>query len=611
MKRLSMLLIPCIAISANAATFNAQGKTINSNDAKNPGIVKFEKNKAVAAKNNQNKPAALAKTYTPVQVTATKGVYDQNTGKYELNNNTNIPEAQYLSTIDQLEKADNPRKNDRSGDYTDYSMPPLPNKTGNTCYEKNNGIYEYYYYSYAEEKGIGFQGGNIPFAIGYESKNNVYNYDWDKLDDSYNKERCKGIGPYKNTCGQGIHIYSIAGDEPISLPYNGICIDSRQQNYKEGIKLYYANKFIRYYAPKAAIHYYKDRTKYRYAQHPVKPYDNNMHIGNIISSVEQNQTAYNHEAAALDDYIYNNRVIEFASYTNKGGKTGAGLALNAISVAGVTGRYAFDENTIPATYTVNPNNPNTKRLVGHVNLEDSPKNPLLKSGVNMSTYPKPEIYNVSNGIYADDKIIAHDNNEFEYEAITDAWGASTVSATMTADLLERHPFYKWHPEVVKALWISASAERTDKDYPLTNIYNKNNRQYIGALATFDDLLFNNKSRYWYGNNTDFLNDNKITFTEDVEPGQMYNFAIAWLVRGDYAISEKNLSAKFKLTVSYMLPSGEPKEKTNRDEHPYTFEYIKRITIPAGVNKVTVTIERTRNTGDRIILGYNMHKMRYK
>ena len=61
MKRLSMLLIPCIAISANAATFNAQGKTINSKDAKNPGFVKFEKNTAVKAKIKTNKPTALAK----------------------------------------------------------------------------------------------------------------------------------------------------------------------------------------------------------------------------------------------------------------------------------------------------------------------------------------------------------------------------------------------------------------------------------------------------------------------------------------------------------------------------------------------------------------------
>ena len=65
MKRLSMLLIPCIAISANAATFNAQGKIINSNDAKNPGIAKFEKNKATTAKSNINKPSALAKV-TPI-----------------------------------------------------------------------------------------------------------------------------------------------------------------------------------------------------------------------------------------------------------------------------------------------------------------------------------------------------------------------------------------------------------------------------------------------------------------------------------------------------------------------------------------------------------------
>ena len=613
MKRLSMLLIPCIAISANAATFNAQGKTINSNDAKNPGIVKFEKNKAVAAKNNQNKPAALAKTYTPAQVTATKGVYDQNTRKYELNDNTNIPEAQYLSTIDQLEKADNPRKNDWSRNYNEPSMRQLPNKTGNTCYITNLISYIEPHYSNftidytraTPEVTASTDNNGIPYSIGYYANNNVYDYSMELE----GVNRCN-TGPYANTCGQGIHIYSIAGDEPISPAYNGICTDSRQKNYKEGIKLFYANKFIRYYAPKAAIHYYKDRTTTRYAQHPVKPYDNNMHIGNIISSINQNQTIYNMEAAALDDYIYNNRVIEFAPYTNNGGKTGAGIALNAISVAGATGRIAFSNNTIPATYTEDPNN-NPNRLLGHVNLEDTPALPLLKSGENRSNYQKPEIYNVSDGLFNAGTQIVHDNNEYEYEAISDAWGASTVSATMTADLLERHPFYKWHPEVVKALWVSASrTERTDNKFFSTNIYNRNNRNYIASLATFDDLLFNNKSRYWYGNNTDFLSNNVITFTEDVEPGQIYSFAIAWLVRGDYAVHEKVLSTEFNLTVSYKHPSGKTEIFKQQAYKIATYRHFPRVSIPAGVNKVTVTIERTRNTNDRIILGYNMHKMRY-
>lgn len=51
MKHLSMFLMSCLAISTNAATYNAQGKAINSKDAQNPGIVVYEKTKVI----NQNK----------------------------------------------------------------------------------------------------------------------------------------------------------------------------------------------------------------------------------------------------------------------------------------------------------------------------------------------------------------------------------------------------------------------------------------------------------------------------------------------------------------------------------------------------------------------------
>ena len=118
MKRLSMLLIPCIAISANAATFNAQGKTINSKDANNPGIVKFEKNKIDVAKNNLNKPTPLAKTYTPAWVNTRKATYNQDARTYTFNDN-NISEEAYLNSTDYLERYDDIRANDWSNSYTD------------------------------------------------------------------------------------------------------------------------------------------------------------------------------------------------------------------------------------------------------------------------------------------------------------------------------------------------------------------------------------------------------------------------------------------------------------------------------------------------------------
>ena len=597
MKRLSMLLIPCIAISANAATFNAQGKTINSNDAKNPGIVKFEKNTAVKAKNNKTKPAALARTYTPTWVQATSGVFDQRNRTYELNGESKTSK-QYFDAIKDIEDNDNPRKYDLSSQYTDYGLRQLPNKGSyNYCKRKynQNFINNNIYYS-AATRQLQFTGDSqsLPYAIGYtEAMDEKEPYTGYSM-------RCwaTGTSGAAYTCGKDIHIYNIVGDDPIT--FNGdFCSDSRRANYKEGIKHYYAIKFINYYAELANIHYFKDRTTTKFAQHPVKPYDRNMHIGNIISSPYKNQTSYGMEAAALDDYIYNNRVIEFAPYTHEGGRTGAGLALNAITVAGASGKWNFNANQTP----------NGNAIPGHITLEESLENPLLKQNNNSSKYQKPEIYNVSNGLFSSGTIIEHEDIQYEYEGITDAWGASTVSAAMTADLLERDAFYKWHPEVVKALWLSASGTRTDNNYGVTNIYNKK-AQYTGSLATFDGLIKGNKSRYWYGNNTDFLVNNKITFTENVIPGTKYGFAIAWLVRGDYALYENNLSSNYTLTISYKLPSGSTKTHAQTKILPATYRAFKGISIPEGVYSVTVTIERIRDTGDRIVLGYNMHQSSY-
>ena len=597
MKRLSMLLIPCIAISANAATFNAQGKTINSNDAQNPGIVKFEKNKIDVAKNNLNKPTPLAKTYTPAWVNTRKATYNQDARTYTFNDN-NISEEAYLNSTDYLERYDDIRANDWSNSYTDYNnRRTLPNKTVNNC-SRISGHFslDFDYTSATMTSTMTSSNNTIPYALG--TYDNAYNYNMlGKMNNSDVSWRCLGFGAYNYTCGKDIHIYNIVGDDPVAFNGNS-CVDSRTQNYKEGIKHYYANKFINYLAENAYIHSYKDRKGIKFAQHPSDPYNNNMHIGNVISSSYKNQTSYNMEAAALDDYIYNNRVIEFAPYTNENGRTGAGLALNAITVAGATGKW----------YTGSSSNPS-----GHKTLENTPTLPLLKYGNSSSKYNKPEVYAVSNGLFTDDYRIKHDDNEYEYEGIIGAWGASTVAAAMTADLLQKHPFYKWHPEVVKALWVSAKSKKADNQgQKRAEVYRRESSSKAGTLTTFDDLLYGNNSRYWYGNNTDYLGyNNKITFTESVEPGQYYAFAIAWLVRGDYALNEYNLSSNFQLTISYKLPSGSTKTYSSSDggiQRPATYRSLQSINIPSGVNSVTVTIERFRDTGDRLVLGYNMHKM---
>lgn len=591
MKRLPMLLIPCIAISATAATFNAQGKIINSKDAKNPGIVKFEKDKIATTKNNLNKPTALAKDYAPHHVEKTWGEYHPNNNsnqRYKLNNTWRTTEK-YFELIDKHEKADIPRNyhksnyNSEQSKYYSYSLIPYPNKTGNNCESITSN---YFFYSVPE-----------PEFSSYSGKNDILRNFSHGANNEINNNRCTNnpSDKYYRTCGQDINIYNIVGDDKIQLPYNTVdynCADSRTQNYKEGIKHNFANQIIKVVSNNVNNNNsYKDRNGFYFAQHPYDPYGNNLFIGNVIATSLKNQSAYNQEAAALDDYIYYNRVIEFVPYTENGQKTGAGVSLNAISVAGIS---ADDFVRGVNQY-------------GHLTLnQNDPKYPRFVANLLSSEYRKPEIYTISNVMFNSNRIIKHDGNQADLLAIRDSWGASSIAAAMTANLMSKHPFYKWHPEVVKALWLTAYSDSDRQD-----IYQNNDTQVKQSekFAKFDDLLFNNESRYWYGNNGDFFENETLTFTESVEPGQKYATAIAWLVRGDYAIESENLSSNYQLNI-YNAATGSilaSSLKLTSTKRMATYRKLD-FTVPAGVNQVRIEITRTRNTGDRIILGYNMHKL---
>ena len=118
------------------------------------------------------------------------------------------------------------------------------------------------------------------------------------------------------------------------------------------------------------------------------------------------------------------------------------------------------------------------------------------------------------------------------------------------------------------------------------------------------LLTNNVSRYWYGNNQDFFVNEKMSFNETVEAGKMYNVAIAWLVRGDYALTERNASSNFTFKI---LNASNNQTIFTSQTNLATYRYGE-FTVPEGVKKIKVEITRTRNKGDRIILGYNLHKV---
>ena len=311
-----------------------------------------------------------------------------------------------------------------------------------------------------------------------------------------------------------------------------------------------------------------------------------------MASSRKDVSSYTQEAESIDEYIYYTRSILFAAYTEEGKRTGPGTALNVITVgpANIDGYVLNRDVVTPAKF--HPT--------------------ATGAGIN-----KPEIYSLSYAYNSYDDFsrkIVHDNNEYEIFGITDSWGASTTASAMAADLLSKYPFYKWRPEVVKALMRTANNRGKLKKINYNNINEitssniTNNSSSMGNvyLTQFEEMIRNNTSRYWYGNNNDFFYQDKLSFTENVDRGGKYNIAIAWLIQGQYAWENKALSSKYAFVI-YDDATGRKLAENGSESIQSTLRYSE-IDIPSNVSRIRVEIERTRNTGDRVILGFNMHKV---
>ena len=608
MKRLSMLLIPCIAISANAATFNAQGKTINSKDAKNPGIVKFEKNNAIAAKNNANKLNSLAKTATPpivniAYVTPYEGRFSTNDNSYSLKANginKNVSTLnKYIQEINILEGDDVPRltSSAHTGDIPNYidnyykkrSSQSADCKITSTSYNYNaffNGVF-------ADVLN------GLKFNTTYQGSTPTHG--------------CTGSGTYSNTCANNINIYNVVADyEPVTFTGNSCKDNKGLLNYSYRIQHHNVNQFLAAASPNATLYSFSEQVArnhglYTTAHHfqyvglggfEWNFYRNSVesstapHVGNIMASSRKDVSSYTQEAESIDEYIYYTRSILFAAYTEEGKRTGPGTALNVITVgpANIDGYVLNRDVVTPARF--HPT--------------------ATGAGIN-----KPEIYSLSYAYNSYDDFsrkIVHDNNEYEIFGITDSWGASTTASAMAADLLSKYPFYKWRPEVVKALMRTANNRGKLKKINYNNINEitssniTNNSSSMGNvyLTQFEEMIRNNTSRYWYGNNNDFFYQDKLSFTENVDRGGKYNIAIAWLIQGQYAWENKALSSKYAFVI-YDDATGRKLAENGSESIQSTLRYSE-IDIPSNVSRIRVEIERTRNTGDRVILGFNMHKV---
>ena len=296
---------------------------------------------------------------------------------------------------------------------------------------------------------------------------------------------------------------------------------------------------------------------------------------------------YDEKAEFVDDYVYNTRVIEVASAGNAAkvpnnniSETGKGMNVITVGAANKleSGEYEYDDNT-------------------------SFKNPGLQQYI---YYDKPEIINMANVFF--NKGATYTYNYKKTQSFPPTFG-ETSSATpytvgMIADLLHQKPFYKRHPEVVKALLLTSSVMPLASSTNQQNDIKGNHNKLIGrGMPLYSAMIDGNRSRYWLGNKGDYFVNDKIVFEEPhITPGNTYRIAIAWLVEGKYLYENKDIAQDFDLRVSQV---GNDEAASTKAYNPFEMvEYTAK-----NDNNLTITIERFHNHGNnRVMLGYNLYEV---
>lgn len=234
-------------------------------------------------------------------------------------------------------------------------------------------------------------------------------------------------------------------------------------------------------------------------------------------------STYNANAKNLDNFIYQNRTLEFVPAGND--------AQRPTDNTKYISSYAHSANAI-AVGAVNAFNANNPTVTPYTST---------KTHTNGST--KPEIYNFSDFMkmdYTEHRRDYHYGaNDYTYQPYYDGTeAAAAYTAGMVANFLAVNPFYRWHPEVVKAFLLSAdgryitgntsslvtntllSYEYLVFDYTDPANYNYDSRYWNGDINKLKTRTVNNKPEIW------FVMENVGNVTRGTRA------AISWLSSGD-------------------------------------------------------------------------------
>lgn len=217
--------------------------------------------------------------------------------------------------------------------------------------------------------------------------------------------------------------------------------------------------------------------------------------------------SYNVYDAALDNYIYNTGVTEFVAAGN-----------------------FFNNKTQSAPFIQAPAKAQNAITVGAVDPVMT-RNSYNTQGFNYEVYSnsinssagdhKPEILNTG-FIYKP----GQEKQQFGTSI------SAPITAALAADLMTQHPFYKGHPEMVKAVFLTSSwanALRTqDTDGGATKCMPS--YRYMAELSRYSGYVKNYTDAQLFQNSDGSSKIYTIKLS-NVKANEHYRFALAWLAKG--------------------------------------------------------------------------------
>lgn len=263
---------------------------------------------------------------------------------------------------------------------------------------------------------------------------------------------------------------------------------------------------------------------------------------------------YSNVAQALDNHIYEKRTIEIAaagnhwSRLNNGHLAAEAHAANAITVGAV--------DPFSGTITSYTSSETRYCSSGIGNCNGGSYSPASK---------KPEIYNYTHFFMNDETTYLEMNDQkrtyyqngipYVYYPFYDGTeSAAAYTGGMVANLLAANPFYRWHPEVVKALLIASGDVAINSPYPHGSPATTKMPSYYSLVFDREYSPYYHYSRYWIGNTEKLKTHNysgkkEIRFVVKRPEGKThFSAAIAWLTSGNDIANLGKIAQDFDLYV---------------------------------------------------------------